>query len=412
MHGLRWRSVAGPAAFALVAISLLVFAHFNRRVTEVVFWLTLGLVVALMARMIDTVRRQSGALEAQSRDALSDEVTGLRNRSGLEADIGAALAGGAWVLVLLELDGLQTYCDRFGYGAGDQLLRKVAWRLVEAVAPLGGTSYRIDASRLAVLVPTVEQRLGEIVLAASTALRSDAEGIGTSYGEAVMPEDAADVELAFQVAGQRLAANRQRQQWSARRQVHAVLIAALGARRPELRDGLRVGAYRALSLARRLGVSRVDIDDIALAAELQDIGLLAVPDAVLEKEAPLDPEEMTMVRRHPVEGERIIGAAPGLAAVAALVRSSAEHFDGSGHPDGLAGDAIPFGSRIIAVAVAFAAMTSPRPHRPAHSIEETMAELRASAGSQFDPRVVEALEQELAEESAPSATGVPGPVVG
>ena len=105
-----------------------------------------------------------------------------------------------------------------------------------------------------------------------------------------------------------------------------------------------------------------------------------------------------MIRNRPVAGETIIGSAPGLAPVAALVRASSEHFDGSGFPDGLAGEAIPTGARIIAVAVAYAALTAPRPYRDAASTEEALEELRRCAGTQFDPRVVDALAADLSEE--------------
>ena len=115
----------------------------------------------------------------------------------------------------------------------------------------------------------------------------------------------------MQIAGQRLTAHNQRQHRSARRQAHAVLMAVLGARRPELREHLRVVVYRAIALGRRLGLSREEMDDVALAAELQDVGLLAVPEAVLEKRTALSPEEAAMIRNRPVAGEQIIGSAPG-----------------------------------------------------------------------------------------------------
>jgi len=299
---------------------------------------------------------------------------------------------------------LQAYNDRMGYAAGDELLKRFARELVAAVEPLGGAAYRSDGGRLAALAPAGDGHLGEIVMRATVAPREGGgEELSRTYGDVALPDEATDVELALRIAGQRLAAQKQRQQRSARRQAHAVLMAVLAARRPELRDGLRVVAYRAIALSRRLGLSREEIDDVALAAELQDIGLLAVPEPILEKQAGLDEIERAIVRSHPVEGERIVSAAPGLAPVARLVRSSAEHFDGSGYPDGLAGGEIPIGARIIAVAVAFAAMTSPRPHRPAMGIEEAAIELRRCAGSQFDPGVVEALAADLAEETAPAS---------
>lgn len=399
-----WRSVIGPVVFVVLGVGLLVYDHLNDRVTDVVFWLTLGLIVTVFGRMLETNRRQSRALVEKRIAELSDRATALPNRRQLERDMTAATASeGRYVLVLLELEGLQTYGDRRGYAAGDELLRRAARCLIATAAPLGGRVYRVDTARLAVLAPAGEGRLGETLLAATDSLREDGSGaaIGRSYGELTLPEEADEPEGALQLASQRLTAHRQRQQRSARRQAHAVLIAALSARRPELRDHLREVAYRAISLGRRLGLGTDEIDDVALAAELQDVGLLAVPESVLEKPGPLDEAEKAMVDSHTVEGERIIAAAPGLVAVARLVRSSSERFDGVGFPDGLAGEAIPLGARIIAVAVAFAAITANRPYRPAMSKAEALAELQRCAGTQFDSNVVAALAQDLAEE-APS----------
>ncbi len=406
VRGLGWKSAIGPTVFAVVAIALLVYDHLNQRVPALVFWLTLGLIGAVFLRTIDTLLKQSTELEWHEESARSDQVTGLENRQKLEADIAFAVGSGSGshVLVLFELDGLQAYNDRFGLTAGEALLRGFAANLVSSVVPLGGIAYRSDGGRFAVLAPVSDNQLGEMVLAATASLRGDDNSIslGTTYGEVVIPDEAQDPAHALSVAIQRLAAHKQRQHRSARRQAHAVLIAALSARRPDLRDHLRIVAYRAIALARRLGIDREEIDDIALAAELQDVGLLAVPESVLEKEA-LSETERAMVRSHTAEGARIVAAAPGLAPVARLVRSSAEHFDGSGYPDGLAGETIPMGSRVIAVSVAFAAMTERRPYREPVGPGEALAELRRNSGSQFDPRVVEALARDLAEEAAPVA---------
>lgn len=400
-----WRSIAGPAAFAIASIVLLVYDHLNRKVTELVFWLTLFLIVSVFLRVIGTIRKQSGELVQQSHDALWDQVTGLQNSRMLRSDIEtvAATPGERRMLMLLELDGLQAYNDRFGYEAGDELLRGTAQALVDAVAPLGGAAYRGSGGRLAALVPAADGQLGEILLAATASLRSDDRDllISKSYGEAAIPEEAQGPDAALQLAGRRLTAQKQSQHRSARRQAHAVLVAALCARQPELRDHLRVVAYRAIGLARRLGVDREGIDDIALAAELHDIGLLAAPETVLGRESSLNDGEIGAMHSHSVSGERIIAAAPGLSSVARLVGASAERFDGSGYPNGLAGDAIPLGSRIISVAVAFAALTSQRPYRPALGLGEALTELQRGAGSQFDPRVIDALASEIAEDVVP-----------
>jgi HD-GYP domain-containing protein (c-di-GMP phosphodiesterase class II) len=403
MLALGWRSAVGPIVFALVAIALLVYDHLNQRVPALVFWLTLGLIVAVFVRTLDTLLKQSTVLEWHEESARSDEVTGLENRQQLEADIVTTVesGSGSHVLGLFELEGLQAYNDRFGLAVGDELLRGFTVNLISSMAPLGGTAYRSDGGRFAVLAPA--GRLGEMVLAATASLRGDGNGmsLSTTYGEVAIPDEAREPALALQIAGQRLAAHKLRQHRSARRQAHAVLIAALSARRPDLRGHLRIVAYRAIALGRRLGMSIEEIDDVALAAELQDVGLLAVPESVLEKER-LDEIERAMVRSHTAEGARIVSAASGLASVARLVRSSAEHCDGSGYPDGLAGEAIPLGSRVIAVSVAFAAMTERRPYREPVGPDEALAELRRNSGSQFDPHVVEALAQDLAEEAAPA----------
>jgi HD-GYP domain-containing protein (c-di-GMP phosphodiesterase class II) len=117
---------------------------------------------------------------------------------------------------------------------------------------------------------------------------------------------------------------------------------------------------------------------------------VAVPPTILAKPGPLTESEWEFVRRHPVIGERILAAAPALAGAARIVRSTHERYDGGGYPDRLAGDEIPLEARIISVCDAFHAMTSERPHRPARAHTQALDELRAGAGAQFDPSVVEA----------------------
>ncbi|HWX74853.1 MAG TPA: HD domain-containing phosphohydrolase, partial [Solirubrobacteraceae bacterium] len=122
-----------------------------------------------------------------------------------------------------------------------------------------------------------------------------------------------------------------------------------------------------------------------------------------QKRGPLDEQEWSFVRRHTIVGERILSAAPALADVAALVRSSHENWNGGGYPDALAGDSIPVGSRIIAVCDAFDAMTSDRPYRVAMPPADALAELERCAGTQFDPAVVAAFRSTMSEHSGAHA---------
>jgi HD-GYP domain-containing protein (c-di-GMP phosphodiesterase class II) len=167
--------------------------------------------------------------------------------------------------------------------------------------------------------------------------------------------------------------------------------------------GKRVGALsKALAIA--AGIDPLHALEIGFAAELHDIGKIAIPESILDKPGPLTAEEWALMQQHTIAGERIILASPALADVAPLVRSSHERWDGSGYPDRLAGEAIPFGARIIAVCDSYHAMTSDRTYRRALSPEVALTELSTCSGSQFDPRVVDAFLRRRG-----LATGAPGP---
>ncbi len=116
-----------------------------------------------------------------------------------------------------------------------------------------------------------------------------------------------------------------------------------------------------------------------------------MPTEILDKPGPLDDDEWEIIREHTVIGERMLRAVPEMGAVANMVRHSHESWDGSGYPDGLAGEEIPLASRIILCADAFHAIRSDRPYRAGRTADEALKEVQASAGRQFDPRVVEAL---------------------
>jgi HD-GYP domain-containing protein (c-di-GMP phosphodiesterase class II) len=134
-----------------------------------------------------------------------------------------------------------------------------------------------------------------------------------------------------------------------------------------------------------MGLSDDELGDVALAAELHEVGKLAIPDSILRKPGALSDEEWRFVRRHPLIGERILSSAPALAKVSGLVRSTHERMDGEGYPDRLAGEDIPLGSRIIGACAAFVAMTSELPYSPARTPEEALDELRRCSGTSSTP---------------------------
>ena len=142
------------------------------------------------------------------------------------------------------------------------------------------------------------------------------------------------------------------------------MLQALHECQPELQDHLHGVGDLVAVVGERLGLAGDELDLLRQAGELHDLGKVAIPDSILSKPGPLDAKEWEFVRQHPLVGERIIAAAPALAQVGKLVRASHERFDGSGYPDGRAGEEIPLGARIIAVCDAYDAMIGPRPYRP------------------------------------------------
>jgi HD-GYP domain-containing protein (c-di-GMP phosphodiesterase class II) len=147
-----------------------------------------------------------------------------------------------------------------------------------------------------------------------------------------------------------------------------------------------------LAVSDSLGLSFEQRRNVEFAALLHDVGKISVPDAIINKPGPLDEAEWEVIRRHTIEGERMLKRIGGvLAEVGRIVRASHEDYDGSGYPDGLKGEEIPIEARIVTCCDAFSAMTTTRSYRKAMSTAAAVQELKACAGTQFDPKVVQAL---------------------
>jgi diguanylate cyclase (GGDEF)-like protein len=340
-----------------------------------------------------------------SKEALTDALTGLGNRRKLVADLARELPEATPArpvgVLLCDLDGFKLYNDAFGHPAGDALLARLGHRLLDTIGG-DGSVYRLGGDEFCVFAPIGNEGIEAIAARTIEALseRGDGFDVGCSYGGVVADGELKTVEAALRAADQRLYASKSSGRRSAARQASDALLQALHERQPELLEHLHGVGDLVAEIGERLNLPADELDLLRQAGELHDLGKVAIPDSILSKPGPLDEKEWEFVQQHPLVGERIISAAPALAQVAKLVRSSHERFDGTGYPDGRAGDDIPLGARIIAVCDAYDAMIGPRPYRLGMSEEVALAELRRCAGEQFDPAIVDVFCELRSEERA------------
>ena len=380
-----------PALFAGVGVTLLVWDHFSQ-LHEAAVWLAGAALLGVATRLALSFRETDRLMAALHSEAITDALTGLANRRQLMVDLNRALDGSTQsdriTLAFFDLDGFKSYNDSFGHPAGDALLRRLGALVARAIAG-HGTAYRLGGDEFCILLRHGSP--ADLVEKARSALAARGEGfqIGASCGAADLPAEAQTAAEALRVVDQRMYAEKARRSGRVARQTHDLLLRIVREREPELGQHADGVARDAARMAQALALEPDERDVIRRAAELHDIGKIAIPEEILRKAGPLDRTEWELMRRHTLIGERILDTAPALRPVARIVRSSHEWWDGSGYPDGAAGEEILLGARIIFVCDAFDAMTTRRAYAPAVSEEDAIAELRRQAGLQFDPELVE-----------------------
>jgi len=390
-----------PTIVGLAAIALLAGDHFIRT-NPLALGLASILLLVMIARLYLAGKDNVGLLARSRREAMTDALTGLGNRRQLTADLSAHVGeidrDRPLMLTLFDLDGFKDYNDTFGHVAGDQLLERLGARLSDLLAGRG-TAYRMGGDEFCALWHRADAGQASVTtMEAQTALSEQGEGfsIGCSYGSVLLPNEATDPLDALRTADRRMYARKRSGRASAGRQSSDVLTSALLECDSEL--GVHLGSVAELvtATAIRLDLSEPDLGVARQTALLHDVGKVAIPDEILTKRGPLDQGERAFIKRHTLIGQRIVSAAPALAEVGRLVRSTHERFDGAGYPDGLAKEDIPLIARIISVCDAYDAMVSERTYREARDSTTAVAELRNCSGTQFDPAVVEALVSALA----------------
>jgi diguanylate cyclase (GGDEF)-like protein/putative nucleotidyltransferase with HDIG domain len=405
------------APFALMASAALMLVVLWQRSPS----LSVALVGPLLA--IALYQRSTFRALRAMRLALTDPLTGLGNHRNFHERLQRELtqaehSGGTVSLCLVDVDDFKLINDRFGHPIGDEVLGLVASRLRQ-----GGESFRLGGDEFAVLLPGHDDRQA-VAVATSIVDRVGAleiEGVGAitaSAGVATYPAQGAGRDELIRLADSAL-------YWAkedGKNTVRAYEAAPLElAELADLTDGSdRAARYRAAAslakavdardaytgshservselagrIARRLGIGETQVELTRLAGSLHDLGKLAIPEEILRKPDALSDAERLVLERHPQIGYRMLESL-GVEPVAEWVLHHHERWDGTGYPNGLRGDEIPLGARIIFVADAFDAMTSERVYRRSLSELEALAELGRCAGSQFDPAIVDAFAEEL-----------------
>lgn len=385
-------------------------------------------------------RRLESAFTRLAHISKTDELTGLANRRHFEQVLEcfyhqSRRYNRALSVIVMDVDFFKAVNDTAGHHVGDELLKYVSTQ-IEAASRRADLPARLGGDEFAVLLPEttasdaecVAERIREAVCNHEVKLSSLEMNVTLSMGiadlnageidspdamvsladkalyaakelgrnRAVMAHDLSGTHLLSEEGGGKVdtlckkLAGLNGQFKDVFLQAVQEVVMAFELRDPNMADHARKVQRYAVLLAEEMGLAERVVKRIEVAAMLHDIGMLALPDAVMMKPGELNPVDLANIRRHPLLGVRMMERMEFLEQEIPAVRYHHERYDGKGYPEGISGAAIPLTARILAVAEAFDALTSRRAHRDALDAAEALQELRKGAGNQFDPNCVDA----------------------
>ncbi|NMA55029.1 MAG: diguanylate cyclase [Firmicutes bacterium] len=351
-----------------------------------------------VTRIVEVTRditKQRKAEEQIYQLTVHDKLTGLYNRFYFDQKLQELDQRGAvpWSVIFGDVNGLKLINDAFGHKEGDRLLKRLAGVLQASCRREKDIVARWGGDEFAIILPganaEIAQKVCERIREACRQECDSLINLSISLGAATKTRPEQKMNTIFQQAETRMYQNKFIDSLSVRNSNISALQQALAEKTHETDVHARRIKVQAVQLGAALGLSPSELNDLALAALLHDIGKVGIPDKILTKEGALTPEEKEQMKQHPEIGYRIVMASYGLPKVAEAVLAHHEWWDGTGYPLGLKGEDIPLKARIIAIVDAYDALTQERPYRKPRGHQQALAEIEAAAGTQFDPKLVD-----------------------
>ncbi|MCE5195560.1 MAG: diguanylate cyclase [Negativicutes bacterium] len=325
-----------------------------------------------------------------------DALTGVYNRAYFEKEKMRLERTNALPvsLIVCDINGLKQINDAYGHEEGDALLLALVQKLQECCRPsdliirvAGDDFYIILPETDAETVVTVYEKMIKAIAILETEPAQHQYYASTAAAYASKTTSTQSLDDILKIAEEYLYNRKLLAQSGIHSKLLVTLMSALHEKSNETQEHAERMARMATELGRQLSMPLNDLDTLALASALHDIGKINIDFSILNKPGQLNDEEWQLMKQHPDVGYRIAQSVPQFAAVKDIIRSHHERWDGKGYPQGLVGEAIPLPARLIAVVDAYDAMTEDRVYRKARSRAEAIAEIEKSAGTQFDPNI-------------------------